>query len=173
MQPGDRLVEWCWYDPCDISSSNFGDIMTDRKGVRHNVTVAASQLRPEAWALHRARRQAVIPPLWSKIFDLSTMPLLTAIRSFTNTKASFFGGKLLLVGEAFTQIRPHLGASCDIAALQAVTLPQVLSGAISFDEWETMVAEHAESKAVRSRATGIFGMTGKWPEKDEDAATRL
>ena len=92
------------------------------------------------------------------------MPLLTAIRSFDNTRGSFFGGKLLLVGEAFIQLRPHLGASCDIAGISAMNLPHVLSGDISIEEWETRVAEHAMEKAIGSRATGIFGMTGRWPE---------
>jgi hypothetical protein len=84
--------------------------------------------------------------------------------AFDNTKASFFGGKLLLTGEAFIQIRPHLGASCDIAGLSAITLPQVLSGELPLEEWEQKVARHAMEKAIGSRATGMFGMTGQWPE---------
>lgn len=84
--------------------------------------------------------------------------------AFDNTKASFFGGKLLLAGEAFIQLRPHLGASCDIAGLSAITLPRVLSGEMSLEEWEKKVAQHAMEKAIGSRATGIFGMTGQWPE---------
>jgi hypothetical protein len=84
--------------------------------------------------------------------------------AFDNTKASFFGGKLLLTGEAFIQLRPHLGASCDIAGLSAITLPQVLSGELPLEEWEQKVARHAMEKAIGSRATGMFGMTGQWPE---------
>jgi len=79
----------------------------------------------------------------------------------------------LLAGEAFIQLRPHLGASCDIAGLSAITLPQVLGGEMSLEEWEKKVGNHAMEKAIGSRATGIFGMTGQWPEgyRAESAAT--
>jgi hypothetical protein len=71
---------------------------------------------------------------------------------------------MLLAGEAFFQLRPHLGASCDVAGLSAITLPHVLSGEMSLDEWEKNLARHAMEKAIGSRATGNFGMTGQWPD---------
>jgi hypothetical protein len=139
--------------------------MTDVDGVRHNVTVPGDLLRPEVWRAQLERRDSTLSPMWKKIFhDSNKLPLLTAVRAFDNTKASFYGGKLLLTGEAFIQVRPHLGASCDIAALSALTLPQVLDGTLTVDQWEKTVARHGMEKAIGSRATGIFGMTGQWPE---------
>jgi hypothetical protein len=98
--PGNRLVEWCWYDTCDASSSDFSDFMTDTNGVRHNHTVTAGLLNPRSWEAQLARRRDVITPLWQRMFAISTahkLPLLTAIRSFDNTTSSFFDGKLLLL----------------------------------------------------------------------------
>ncbi|KAF1830790.1 FAD/NAD(P)-binding domain-containing protein [Decorospora gaudefroyi] len=164
MRPGERVIEWCWYDPCDPSSPEFADYMTDVNGIRHNVTVPANLLRPEVWEAQLNRRDAVLSPLWKKVIQDSGMPLLTAVQSFDNTKASFFSGKVLLAGEAFIQIRPHLGASCDIAGLSALTLPGVLNGDMSLEEWEAGLVKHAMEKSIGSKATGIFGMTGKWPE---------
>ncbi|KAJ4378191.1 hypothetical protein N0V83_001025 [Neocucurbitaria cava] len=164
MKLGDRLIEWCWYDPCEAGSPVFCDFMTDSNGKQHNVTMPAGILRPEAWEAQLSRRKGKLPPLWYNIFTKSDLPLLTAIHSFDNSKANFFEGKLLLAGEAYTQIRPHLGASCDIAALQALTLAKVLHGEMSLKEWETNVAQYATKKAVQSNATGVFGMTGQWPE---------
>ncbi|KAH8726585.1 hypothetical protein GQ44DRAFT_678982 [Phaeosphaeriaceae sp. PMI808] len=167
IKPGERVLEWCWYDTCDASSELFGEFMTDREGVRHNSTVHSHQLRPEAWEKQLARTRDIISPLWHNLFAISTvekLPLLTAIRSFNNTSASFFGSKLLLAGEAFTQIRPHLGASCSIAALQALTLAQVLSGEKKWEDAEQEVIEYATKQAIGSAATGIHGMTGEWPE---------
>ncbi|KAF2852925.1 FAD/NAD(P)-binding domain-containing protein [Plenodomus tracheiphilus IPT5] len=164
MVSGDRCVEWCWYDACDVSSPDFSEYMTDRYGTQHNMTVSAELLRPETWAEQLSRRKSVVPPIWQSLFAKSGLPLLTAIHSFDNEQAAFYGGKLLLVGEAFTQIRPHLGASCDIAALQAVHLPGVLNGEISIAEWEKIVADYANEKSIGSKATGVFGMTGQWPD---------
>ncbi|CAO2648158.1 Nn.00g090800.m01.CDS01 [Neocucurbitaria sp. VM-36] len=153
MHPGERIIEWCWYDPCDATSSTFTDFMTDVNGKHHSVTMPARILRPEVWEAQLSRKKDSLSPLWYSIFSQSDLPLLTAVHSFENSKASFFNGKLLLAGEAFTQIRPHLGASCDIAAVQALSLAKVLVGEKSVKEWEDNVAEYATEKAIRSRAT--------------------
>jgi hypothetical protein len=91
-------------------------------------------------------------------------PFLSIITSSENGKAAFMGGKLLLVLEAFTQIRPHLGLSSNLAAFQALELVNVLNGDKSVDEWEQDVVEYGQEFALRSKAVGHFGMTGKWPE---------
>ncbi|KAA8615415.1 UbiH 2-polyprenyl-6-methoxyphenol hydroxylase [Pyrenophora tritici-repentis] len=164
MNPEERVIEWCWYDPCDASTPVFSEYMTDVHNIRHNVTVPSHLLRSEVWAAQLRRRDSSLTPMWRQVFHQSDMPLLTAIRSFDNTKSSFFDGKLLLVGEAFLQLRPHLGASSDIAGISAMNFPHVLNGEISIEEWEKRVAEHAMEKAIGSRAMGMFGMTGQWPE---------
>lgn len=173
LQPGGRLIEWCWYDTCDALSSDFENFMTDTKGKRHNVTVPAGLLRPEVWDAQLTRRKEILSPLWHNIFSQAKSPLLTAVNSFDNRKALFFDGKLLLVGEAYNQIRPHLGASCDIAALQALTLAEVLEGEKTLVEWEEEVAKYATEMATRSRATGVFGMTGHWPKDYMPPSTDL
>lgn len=170
IEPGERLLEWCWYDMCDADSPEFDAFMTDKKGFRHNVTVPADLLEPETWKRQMARRKDIVPLLWQRLFAVSTehsQPLLTAIRSFENTSASFFNKKVLLAGEAFCQIRPHLGASCSIPALQALNLSQVLKGLKTWKDYEKEVAEYASTLAVGSFAVGVQGMTGKWPGEDE------
>jgi 2-polyprenyl-6-methoxyphenol hydroxylase-like FAD-dependent oxidoreductase len=139
--------------------------MTDAKGTLHNHTVTADLLRPEAWSLQLARRKDMVSPSWHRLFAVSTasrLPLLTAIRSFDNTSAFFFDQKLLLVGEAFSLIRPHMGASCSIPALQALTLVEVLKGEKTWNEVEKEVVAYSTKQATVSEATGVFGMTGKW-----------
>lgn len=173
MEPGKRNVEWCWYDSCEYPSSTFNDFMTDNKGIQHNVTVPASSLRSDVWQAQLLRRKESLPALWNAIFSNSNVPLLTAIRSFDNSVASFYNGKVLLVGEAYTQIRPHLGASCDIAALQALVLAQVLNEGKAIGEWESEVAEYASKMSIASQATGIFGMTGKWPQGYDPSFTKV
>ncbi|KAG9192745.1 hypothetical protein G6011_11479 [Alternaria panax] len=80
MRPGERVIEWCWYDTCDASTPVFGDYMTDVDGVRHNVTVPGNLLRPEVWKAQLERREKTLSPMWRKIFQESSMPLLTAVR---------------------------------------------------------------------------------------------
>jgi hypothetical protein len=80
MRPGERVIEWCWYDACDASTPVFADYMTDVDGVRHNVTVPGKLLRPDVWEAQLKRREKVLPPMWKNIFQNSSMPLLTAVR---------------------------------------------------------------------------------------------
>ncbi|KAF2133289.1 FAD/NAD(P)-binding domain-containing protein [Dothidotthia symphoricarpi CBS 119687] len=163
-QRSDRVLEYCWYDPCDGLSDEFDDIMTDCTGWRHYQTVPQDLLRHEVWKAHLNRRKDVLPPLWTSLLSQASQPLVTAIQDFDNAKASFFGGKLLMVGEALRQIRPHLGASCDIAAMEALTLGEMIQGEMDIAKWEKDVVDYANGKAVMSKAVGTFGMTGKWPE---------
>jgi len=141
--------------------------MTDKDGTRHNHTVPAELLHPESWKTQLTRRKDATSRLWQHLFAISTansLPLLTAIRSFDNPSSSFFDGKLLLAGEALAQIRPHLGASCNIPALQALTLAQVLKGEKTRGEAEQEILEYASKQAIASKVTGISGMTGESPK---------
>ncbi|KAF2023464.1 FAD/NAD(P)-binding domain-containing protein [Setomelanomma holmii] len=165
--PGNRLMEWCWYDDYEASSSYFNDSMTDANGVQHNHTVSAHLLRRETWTTQLARRQNTMPSLWHQLLRSTTkdnLPLLTAICSFDNTTAAFMGGKVMLAGEAFTQLRPHRGASCSIPALQALRLAQVPRGGRVPGDAEREVREYVTQQSLSSKAVGVFGMTGKWPE---------
>jgi hypothetical protein len=159
MTPGERLLEWCWYDKCDTMSSTFTEFFTDKDGIQHKHTVPADLIDPEVWKAQLSRREDIIPPLWQRLFAISSMPLLTAITSFDNTKSAFFNGKLFLVGEAFMQIRPHLGASCSIPALQALRIGEVLAGELTGAEAHREVVEYATEKAIGSKAVGDRGFS--------------
>jgi hypothetical protein len=141
--------------------------MTDINGKRHNLTVPADYLNPESWKTQLSRRRDALSPLWQGLFAQSTangLPLLNAVRSVKNTSASFFDGKVMLAGEALIQVRPHLGASCSIPALQAMNLADVLEGKKNPKDAEQEVTAYATEQYTGSEATGIFCMTGKWPE---------
>jgi hypothetical protein len=164
MTPGERLLDWCWYEYCDMDSPEFAEAMMDASGHVHRQTVPRGQLSSVSWQKQLARAEAIFPTPWFDVIQKAASPFVTAITSFESLRASFCGGKVLLAGEAFTQYRPHLGLSCDLAGFQALTLAEVLKGTKTVDEWEREVAEHALEFATRSSATGHFAMTGKWPD---------
>jgi 2-polyprenyl-6-methoxyphenol hydroxylase-like FAD-dependent oxidoreductase len=136
--------------------------MTDIKGYRHNKTVPRGCLRNEVWEKQLAKKK--LPTGWDELISKSEGPFVTAVTSFEGPGPLFCDGKVLLAGEAFTQFRPHLGLSCDLAALQALTLGDVLTGDITMTEYEKLVTEYTEEFSVRSSAMGHFGLTGRWPE---------
>jgi 2-polyprenyl-6-methoxyphenol hydroxylase-like FAD-dependent oxidoreductase len=138
--------------------------MTDTLGRQHRVTVPRRSLSELVWAKRVERARNVLPQPWSEMVTTSESPFVTAITGFESDKASFFGGKLLLAGDALTQFRPHLGSSCNLPALQILTLLKVLSGEKSLADWEDEIISHGKEFAMRSIAAGEFGMTGKYPE---------
>ena len=164
MKPGERLLDWCWYEYCEKDSPEYLEAMTDESGHVHRQTVPRGQLSSTAWQKQLARAEAIFPAPWFEVIQKAKSPFVTLITSFESPRASFYGGKVLLAGEAFTQYRPHLGLSCDLAGFQALALVEVLKEAKTIEAWEMEVAEHAVEFATRSSATGHFAMTGKWPE---------
>lgn len=70
--------------------------------------------------------------------------------------ASFFGGKLVLVGDALTLFRPHVGLSTNQGTFHALLLKTVLVGEISLAEWETTFLEYANVTLLRSIDFGAF-----------------
>lgn len=161
-KPGERLLDWCWYCPFEAESHEFAEIMTDVKGHRHNKTVPRGHLRKEVWETQISDHK--LPNGWDELIRKSEEPFVTAVTSLEEPGTQFCNGKVLLVGEAFTQFRPHLGLSCDLAALQALTLGDVIEGNKTMAEYEELVTEYADEFSVRSSAMGHFGLTGRWPE---------
>jgi len=159
---GERLLDWCWYCPLEENTPEFNDVMTDTLGHRHNKTVPRGRLRKEVW--EKQCKKYMLPAGWSEIIKKAELPFVTAVTSFEGTVASFCDQKILLVGEAFTQFRPHLGLSCNLAAVQALALAEVLNGEKSMGDWEEFSMQYAQEFATRSIAMGQFGLTGSWPE---------
>ncbi|KAF2266738.1 FAD/NAD(P)-binding domain-containing protein [Lojkania enalia] len=164
ITPGKRLLDWVWYDLCDKNSHEFNEIMTDSSGRRRNVTVPKGYLSKTAWEKRLSSAKPALPDDWFEVVSQAQTPFVTAITSFDGTKASFFNGKLILAGDAFTQFRPHLGLSCDQAALQALQLTKVFSGEITLEQGEKVVLDWSREFSLRSAAMGQFGLTGKYPE---------
>ncbi|KAJ4288486.1 hypothetical protein N0V90_011722 [Kalmusia sp. IMI 367209] len=159
---GDRLLDWCWFCPVQEDSAEFRNMMADSLGHQHNKTVPRGRLRSDVW-----ERQLKAYPLsspWYNVIRHTKEPFVTAITSFEGAAAAFHHGKLLLVGEAFTQFRPHLGLSCNLAAAQALQLVEVFDGDKSIEDWNTFSVQYAQEFSIRSKAMGQFGLTGKWPE---------
>lgn len=159
---GERLLDWCWYCSVEAQSPEFAEIMTDSNGHRHNKTVPRGNLRGEVWKKQLADYK--LPAGWNELIHQSKQTFMTAVTSHEGSSSAFYDGKVLLAGEAFTQFRPHLGLSCDLAALQALTLSDVLTAEKTMSEYEKIVGDYAAEFSMRSSAMGHFGLTGKWPE---------
>ena len=60
------------------------------------------------------------------------------------------------MGESFTQFRPHVGLSSNMAAPQALSLTQVLQSELALEQWEQKAVKYAEELGAISTAFGLF-----------------
>lgn len=134
--------------------------MTDVDGHRHRNTLPIGKMREDVWAKQRAYGNRVLAPPFVELIDKIDQPFITAISDTIAPQASFFEGKLLLVGDALALFRPHVGVSTNQAALQCLLFEKVLKGALSLPEWEKRVMAYARVTRLRSNTWGTYYLSG-------------
>lgn len=111
-------------------------------------------MRPEVWQSILDRSSSVANSCFVELMQNIAEPFVSAIREFQGSKSVFHGGRLLLVGDAFSLCRPHGGGSTSQAALQAQSLAKVWNGDMSLESWEDMCLESAATAAEFSLKMG-------------------
>ncbi|KAF1935631.1 FAD/NAD(P)-binding domain-containing protein [Clathrospora elynae] len=147
-----HLVEWCWYYPCEKPS----EYLKDKDGLEHQTTVTPDRFNPDVWKKHLA---STTVPLWIKpSLEQCKAPLLSAITSLTGEQSVFFGGRLILLGDALCQLRPHLGESSNVAAHQVIQLVEAIRGKAlkdwDLEIWEKYELLYAQERARSSKKAG-------------------
>lgn len=120
-------------------------------------------MQPSVWAKKRNRGTATLTKPFAELLEKTTDPFISAIRESAASKAVFYDGKLILVGDAFALIRPHSGSSTNQAARQALDLADVFKGTSDLSAWEKSSIEYAESSSAFSLAFAEYCFTGNVP----------
>ncbi|KAI9794620.1 MAG: hypothetical protein M1816_004507 [Peltula sp. TS41687] len=162
LQPGERLLNFVWYYNFDQKSDEFADIMTDKDGNRHLNTLPIGKLREEVWEKQKARGKLVMPPSVAELIDKTRQPFISSISDSIAPRASYFNGKLLLVGDAFALFRPHVALSANQAAMHCLLSKRLLEGEISVAEWEDHVTHYGNKTRLLSNVIGNYAQFGGW-----------
>ena len=130
--------------------------MTDTSGHTHSFTVPPGKIRPEIWEKQKRLGKEVLAPVFHDVLDNVEVPFITAISDYRCPQASFFNGKLFLVGDALALFRPHNAQSTAQAAAHAIGLKAVLDGTMDWRKWE-------QEGLVHANVTGWASITiGAW-----------
>ena len=132
--------------------------MTDSNGHHHRNTLPPGKMRPEIWDKQKSYAQSVLARPFAELVEKTTQPFIASISDIIAPRASFFDGKLILVGEALALFRPHVALSANQAALNCLLLKKVLQGEITMKEWERRVLQYG----ARTRLLSI--LTGSWTQ---------
>lgn len=108
--------------------------MTDSDGQPHHTTMPAGKIQEKLWTQQEEHAKNVLPTPFSELVCATKLPFVQAITDVLSPQASFFDGKLLLVGDAVAGFRPHTAASTSQAAYHALLLEQNMKGEISCEE---------------------------------------
>ena len=105
LEPGHRMINWVWYCSSDDQSEEHTALMTDRHGKLHHFNLPIDGMRGEVWFPQVEKAQMSLPPQFSELVSLTADPFIQSITDVLPSKMTFFGGKVLLVGDAVATFR--------------------------------------------------------------------
>jgi 2-polyprenyl-6-methoxyphenol hydroxylase-like FAD-dependent oxidoreductase len=123
-RPGHRRINFVWYRPADAERA-LPDILTDAKGHTHAISIPPPLIRPEVIDRLRGDSERLLPPHFAALVRATKAPFLQPIYDIEQDQLAF--GRVVLLGDAAFQARPHVGAGVTKAALDSVALARGLA----------------------------------------------
>ncbi|KAI1363204.1 FAD/NAD(P)-binding domain-containing protein [Xylaria arbuscula] len=136
VEPGKRFINFVYYTNFPAGSPELEEIMTDREGRRRAITMPPGMTSPEAWEKQRVLARERLPRQFAEIVCGSTKPFVQAITDVLSPEHEYWGGRVVLIGDALAGFRPHTVASTSQAAFDAMVFADYLGGRVSREEWK-------------------------------------
>jgi 2-polyprenyl-6-methoxyphenol hydroxylase-like FAD-dependent oxidoreductase len=123
VAPGHRSYNFVWYRPAGDPGA-LAELLTDRNGRRHGLSIAPDQIRPEVIARMRDEGSQVLAPPFAELVRLAPMPFIQTLCDLESPRMT--AGRVALIGDAPFVARPHPGLGVTKAALDALALARAL-----------------------------------------------
>jgi len=163
LEKGKRLINWVWYCNYPQDSPEFEELMTDRDGRVHQITLPAGKMSLNVWEQQKKYARSKLSPQFAEIVEKTEQPFIQAITDVTSTEVSFFDGKVRLIGDAVAGFRPHTASSTSQAAFDAEKLGELLRGEIDEGGWREEVMRYARTVQRSGIESGNQSQFGKHP----------
>ncbi|GJN75988.1 hypothetical protein PCL_08616 [Purpureocillium lilacinum] len=159
VKPGERLINWVWYYIVPEGSPEMKAVFTDIHGKMHGNTVPQGLVNPSIWDRQVARYiSQMIPPL-AEIVTKTPKVFVTKVREAQcNVDSSFFDGHAVLVGDAFTAFRSHMGMASEQAARHCWQMDRLWRGEITQKQRDQEAALYANKFILLNRIIGLGGL---------------
>ncbi|CZR52736.1 uncharacterized protein PAC_02613 [Phialocephala subalpina] len=151
LDPKDQLYNWVWYRVISQDSPEYKEIMTDKDGKLHRVSVPLGKMQPLVVLKQKTLAGQLLSPSSAEIVQKTKDPYIQAITDCISPKTLFLDGKVLLAGDAVASLRPMAGLGVNSAARSAMMLLDALEGRMTLAEWEKDILAYARD----ARAMGI------------------
>jgi 2-polyprenyl-6-methoxyphenol hydroxylase-like FAD-dependent oxidoreductase len=158
VEPGHRLLNWCWFFNVDENSPDMVRIFTDVHGKRHQSTISQGLVKPELWTAQLSSFVNNMVPHVAELLSKTSIENLfvTKMNDCLCTTPSFYDGRVVLVGDAFAGLRPHTGAGTDQAARHILELDRVWQGYCTQEQWDREMVLYSQRNMKASRLMGAM-----------------
>lgn len=168
---GKRLVNWVWYVNYAEDSPEHVELMTDKEGKRHHITLPPGGVQDSVWTAQKKRAEDVLPPQFAEIVLKTEVPFVQAITDVISPAAVLRRDtRVLVIGDALAGFRPHTAASTNQAAFDAVQLAGAVGRILDGEEreevlrgWEEGVVEYARGMQRAGVEMGERSQFGRHP----------
>jgi 2-polyprenyl-6-methoxyphenol hydroxylase-like FAD-dependent oxidoreductase len=167
--PGKRLINYVWYVNYKEDSPEHVDLMTDKDGTRHHITLPAGGVREEIWSRQKEYAREVLPPQFAELVERTEVPFIQAITDVIAPSALLDSGRVLLIGDALAGLRPHTAMSTSQAAMNAMGLAVAIRDIIGGEGierlqlWEEEVVDYAQRLQSHGVSIGDRSQFGAHP----------
>lgn len=156
LEVGHRLVNWVWYRNVE-AGERLDALLTDRQGVRHELSLAPGSVRDRSVDDLRGEAQRQLPPVLAETVTKTTQPFVQVVFDIEVPRMGF--GRVCLIGDAAFALRPHAAAGTAKAAEDAWKLAEAVAacegdvvGAVR--RWEPAQLTLGRRVLERTRAAG-------------------
>ncbi len=156
VEPGRRLANFVWYRNYG-AGAELDDLMTDRRGVRRNLSLPPGAARPAHLDELRATAASQLAPPLAEVVERTERPFLQVIFDVEVERMAF--GRVCLLGDAAFALRPHVAAGTAKAAADAWALTEALAAAggdvvAALPRWEREQLAVGRAVLARTRRNG-------------------
>lgn len=137
-------------------SPELREFFTDIHGKQHHNTVPRGLVQPAVWErVLKSKLPQMVDP-FAELLGKTEKPFITKINDALCTSPSFYNGHVILVGDALTTFRPHVGAATEQAARHCLAMEKVSNGEKALAAHNREVGIHAKRMWLFSRIVGEF-----------------
>jgi 2-polyprenyl-6-methoxyphenol hydroxylase-like FAD-dependent oxidoreductase len=123
LRTGDRRYNWVWYRPAP--ENELDQMLLDSDGLRHDLTIPPPKIRADIIQRLKDDARGFLPPPMRDILQCIRRPFFTPV--YDHVVDHMVYGRVVLIGDAAAQARPHVGMGVAKAGIDAEVLFDSLS----------------------------------------------
>ncbi len=150
LRPGKRRYNFIWYRVGDAATLRA--MRVDRNGHQHEYSVPPQLIRPDLIASLHAEGARELPPAFLDTLMKIEQPFFTPIYDFASPRLVF--GRIILLGDAASSARPHMGFGVAKAGDDARVLAEALA---SHDDVDRALAHYQAQRAPIAEQIMLHG----------------